>query len=275
MIGLLPRTFLPQHDDNRMRQEGDVSRARADFMKAASPNLRLLLRRRLSWMNAFVGPGDIVVELGCGAGLTGFFVTNARILATDVRPYPWTAACVDALRLPFAPASIDAFICVNMIHHLANPTGFLDAISLCLRPGGMLLIHEPNPSFMMLLALRIMRHEGWSFDVDAFDPSVPANDPADPWSGNNAVSKLLFGDFGRFRQRFPALEPVFDRYDEFMMFPLSGGVTAKFPVPRLPAWVLGPVARLDRILCRIAPSVFAMGRSIALRKAAAAPRSPR
>ena len=251
-----------------MNREGDVARARAEFVAAGTRNLRALLHQRLDWMNTYIEPNDIVVELGCGAGLTEFFVTSAPVLATDVRPYAWTTACVDALHLPFAPNSVDVFLCVNMIHHLAVPTAFLDSILVSLRPGGRLLIQEPNPSFMMLLALRIMRHEGWSFDVDAFDPQVAANDPSDPWSGNNAISALLFGDAARFQRRFPAFQRVFDRYSEFLLFPLSGGVTAKTAVPRLPSFVLSAATAIDAVLCRLAPSFFAMGRSIALKKRA-------
>ncbi len=266
MRGFLPRTFFPPHDQNRMAREGDVARARADFIATGTRNLHALLRQRLSWMNDFVLPDDVIVELGCGAGLTEFFVTHGRILATDVHPYPWTAGCIDALRLPFAAESVDVVICVNMIHHVAVPTTFLDAVLACLRPGGRLLIHEPHPSFMMLLALRLMRHEGWSFDVDPFDPATAANDPADPWSGNNAISQLLFGDHERFRRRFPAFRRVFDRYSEFLLFPLSGGVTAKTAMPELPDVVLRSAAAIDRLACRLSPGIFAMGRSMAFEK---------
>jgi SAM-dependent methyltransferase len=264
--GFFPTTFFPPHDQNRMGREGDVGRARADFLGKGTRNLRVLLRQRLEWMNDHINPDDIVVELGCGAGLTEFFVTRARLLATDVRPYPWTAACIHALHLPFAPESIDVFVCVNMIHHLATPTTFLDSILTCLRPGGRLLIQEPNPSFAMLAALRLMRHEGWSFAVDAYDPQVPANDPSDPWSGNNAISQLLLGDHNRFQRRFPDFRFIFDRYSEFLLFPFSGGVTAKISVPELPAIMLRATMAIDRMLCLMAPSIFAMARSIALEK---------
>ena len=249
-----------------MAHEGDVTRAREAFLGPGSGNLRALLHQRFDWMNAFLRPDDIVVELGSGAGLAEWYLTNARLLMTDVQPKPWTAACVDALHLPFAPESVDVFVCVNMIHHLASPARFLEALAQCLRPGGRLLVHEPYPSVAMLLALRLMRHEGWSFDVDAFDVDCVANDPSDPWSGNNALSQLLFADHARFERRFPALRIVRDEFSECLLFPLSGGVTAKVRVPRLPVMVLRAVAALDRLLCRIAPSVFAMGRAIALEK---------
>jgi SAM-dependent methyltransferase len=251
-----------------MADVGDAARARADFLGPGKRNLHALLRQRLAWMNDYVGEADMVVELGCGAGLTEFFVTSCKVLATDVTPYPWTAACVDAMHLPLSPSSVDVFICVNMIHHVATPVVFLDSLSRCLRPGGRVLIHEPHPSVAMLTALRLMRHEGWSFDVDVFDEQAAVNDPADPWSGNNAVSELLFGDERRFAGRFPEFEKLFDRYSEFLLFPLSGGVTAKARVPELPEAVLSAVAAVDRALCGMSPSIFAMGRSLAFRKRA-------
>ena len=112
-----------------------------------------------------------------------------------------------------------------------------------------------------------MRHEGWSFDVDVFDPAAQVNDPTDAWSGNShAVSHLLFRDLEQFTRRVPGFRVVYDRCMECLLFPLSGGVTAKTWTVELPMPVLGALARLDRLLCRLSPSVFAMGRSIALQK---------
>lgn len=248
-----------------MTYEGDVVRARAAFLAGASRNLRALLRARYEWMNDYIKADDIVVELGCGAGLTQFFVRAGTCFATDVHPYPWVNACVDALHQPFRPGSVDVFICINVIYHLAAPVNFLDLVQACLKPGGYLLVHEPNPSFLMLAILRLMNHEGWSLDVDVFDPDSIANDPADPWSGNNAISRLLFSD-QRFRRRFPDLRVVHDRFTECLLFPLSGGVTAKTWSLELPNSVLNMIARLDAVLCPAAPFVLAMGRAIALRK---------
>jgi hypothetical protein len=119
---------------------------------------------------------------------------------------------------------------------------------------------------MMLCVLRIMRHEGWSLDVDVFDPDALANDPADAWSGNNAVSHLLFRDKDRFARRFPGFQIEHDEFSESLMLPLSGGVTAKTWSLELPNGILRMVQRLDALLCWGAPSIFAMGRNIALRK---------
>jgi hypothetical protein len=51
-----------------------------------------------------------------------------------------------------------------------------------------------------------------------------------------------------------------------MMFPLSGGFTAKIKTVELPVMVLKVIDWIDWILCRLSPMFFAMGRSVVLRK---------
>lgn len=250
-----------------MTREGDVTRARADFLAGGNNNLQALIRQRCEWMNDFINNEDIVVELGCGAGLTSFFLRRGQLFATDLRSYHWVSACVDATCLPFKPGAVDVFICVNMIHHLAAPVKFLEDLQACLSPGGYILIHEPNPSWLMLAILRLMNHEGWSLDVDVFDPDAVANDPSDPWSGNNAISRLIFSDC-RFATRFPLLRVVREHFSECLLFPVSGGVTAKIPTVRLPKVLLNLIIRFDKVLCLLAPYGLALGRSIAIQKVA-------
>ncbi|MBV8739396.1 MAG: class I SAM-dependent methyltransferase [Alphaproteobacteria bacterium] len=260
--------YLPKHAQNRMASEGNLVRARMDFDSKKMNNLQFLLRKRYEWMNEFIRNDDIVIEIGAGAGLSKCFIDHKNLIATDVSPYPWIDLCIDALDLPFGAKTIDVIICVNVIHHLATPIKFLLDAHRCLKNGGYLLLLETNPSLLMLLALRIMRHEGWSFDCAVFDPASCANDPADPWSGNNAISHLLFGDKRLFERNLPGYEIARDVFSECMLFPLSGGVTAKTRTVELPNSVLSIVDRIDSFLCRVAPTMFAMARSVALRKKA-------
>ena len=51
---MLKRTYLPRHDENLMRHEGDTFRARNAYFDRGSANLRELLRRRYEWMNQFI-----------------------------------------------------------------------------------------------------------------------------------------------------------------------------------------------------------------------------
>jgi SAM-dependent methyltransferase len=262
----MPRRYVPVHGENRMRFEGDSEHARAAFLTNRSNNLQLLLRNRYEWMNRYIQQNDVVVEIGSGAGLARFFIRSPNLLLTEVVPHQWVNLCADALLLPFASNNVDVFICSNVLHHVPAPMQFLSEACRCLKPRGYLLIQEPHPSLLYLLAVKIMRHEGWSFDVDVFDAAERVNDPTDPWSGNNAVSYLLFRDPSDFGRRCPGFCVVYDHFLECLLFPLSGGVTAKTRTVELPMFALRAVASLDRLLCRLAPSVFAMSRSIVLQK---------
>lgn len=262
----LPATYFPKHTQNRMASEGDLVRARADFVSRKSNNLEFLLRNRYAWMNDYIEKEHTVIEIGAGAGLSKSFIKRSTVITTEISHYPWVDICVDALNLPFHSDSIDVFICINVLHHLTTPIRFLRDVYRCLKGGGHLLLLEPNPSLLLLIALRIMRHEGWSFELNVFDPAVCVNDPADPWSGNNAISYLLFADKSAFEKNAPGFEIMHDAFSECIMFPLSGGVTAKIRTVELPVRLLKIIDRIDHRLCRLAPMIFAMARSLVLRK---------
>jgi SAM-dependent methyltransferase len=259
-------TYFPAHADNRMQFEGEVELARARYLAEQPATLTRLLRQRYAWMRPYLANRTQVVELGSGAGFAKQFLPDVPILLTDVGHYPWIDLEVNAMQPPFAPASIDAFICSHMIHHLYSPRQFLDIVHEQLRPGGLLVIQEVHTGLMLRILLRLMRHEGWSFDVDVFDRNAVANDPSDPWSANCAIPRLLFDDHARFAREVPGFHIVHDALSETLLFPLSGGVIAQTWRPALPAFLLDLVEWLDRGLVALAPNVCAMGRSLVLQK---------
>jgi SAM-dependent methyltransferase len=264
---LFPRTYFPSHFQNRMESEGDLQQARDRFLLAKNNNLRKLLHNRYVWMNEYIKRDDVVVDIGAGAGFSQEFI-KTEVTVTEIIPYHWVDICVDAANLPFGAETLDVVICSNVLHHFATPIRFLEKVYECLKPGGHVLIFEPNPSFLLLLALRMMRHEGWSFEVDVFDPTALANDPKDPWSGNNAISYLMFRDPNVFEENSPGFEVIHHSFAECMMFPLSGGVTAKTKIINLSITMLRIIDWLDGKLCRLSPYIFAMARLVVLRKRA-------
>jgi len=54
--------------------------------------------------------------------------------------------------------------------------------------------------------------------------------------------------------------------NECFLFLLSGGVIATAPTIQLPRAILTSIQWIDRVLVAVLPSIFAMGRSIVLRK---------
>ena len=263
---LLRGPYFPAHADNRMRFEGDVTGARARYLAERPVALTRLLTRRYGWMRPFLAGRERVVELGSGAGFAKLFLSDLPILLTDVGHYPWIDLAVNAMQPPFAAASVDAFICSHMIHHLCSPRRFLEVVHQQLRPEGLLVIQEIHTGLMLRALLRLMRHEGWSFDVDVFDRDAVANDPRDPWSANCAIPRLLFDDPVRFAREVPGFRLVHDALSETLLFPLSGGVIAQAWRPAVPTALVDLVEWLDRRLVALAPDVCAMGRSIVLQK---------
>ena len=262
----LRKAFIPTHQENRMKNEGDLESARQQFLEKDFSNLHYLLRNRYSWMNKYLYGREFVVELGAGAGFSRFFITNEKLILTDVDCHQWVDRQVDAMNLPFEDNSVDCFICSHMIHHIYNPKKFFHGVQAKLKDGGLLLIQEINTSLLMRTILKLMCHEGWSYDVNVFDEDEVANNPDDPFSANCAIPELLFTDDGTFENEFPGLKIIRNSLCECFTFPLSGGVISKHKTIELPFAVLKAINQLDRACIAVIPSVFAMGRSVVIRK---------
>lgn len=266
MQSLLPRIYFPSHTENRMVSEGDVAAARARFLTERPNNLNFLLEQRYGWMNEYLCGKERVVELGSGAGFAKEFIRNISLKLTDIVKHPWIDEQVDAVKLPYEPESLDAIICSHMIHHIASPVTFFKQARRALKKDGLILISEIYTSYLMRALLRVMRHEGWSYNIDIFDEKQVANDPSDPWSANCAIPQLLFSDPARFSQALPGLKIERCELTECLIFPLSGGVIAKTKTVHLPKWALELLHGLDQCLVSVAPRFFALGMRVVVRR---------
>jgi SAM-dependent methyltransferase len=168
--------------------------------------------------------------------------------------------------MELASGSVDVLIASHNIHHFHSPYKFFKECERVLNEDGVLLIQELNTSLLMRILLRVMRHEGWSYDVDVFNEHVIVNEKHDLWSANCAVPEMLFTDTTRFEQTFPGLKVEVNELCECILFPLSGGVISKTRMPELPGFLLKAVLLLDLLLVWAAPSLFALGRRVVVRK---------
>lgn len=266
---LLKKPYRPAHKDNRMRDEGDVAKARKSYFSKPSNNLNFLLAGRYSWMNDYIKETDSGLEIGAGTGISKIFIKNKYFLLTDFCENEWLdVKNVDALATPFNNESFDFIISSNMVHHVPFPKKFFKEMSRILRPGGVLLIQDINASFFMRVILRLMRHEGYSYDLDVFDEECICTDKKDLWSANCAISDILFKDKNKFERELPFFKIEKHEFSEFFIFLNSGGVIAKtFFVP-LPVWALKFTKILDDVLSGIFPEILALQRRVVLRKTA-------
>ena len=256
--------FLPNHSENKMGHEGDVELARKRYIKKKTNNLDFLLNKRFNWMNNYIKKEHKVIELGSGAGLSQFYIKQ-KIILSDVNMRDYIDQKIDAMNMTMADNSVDIFICSHMIHHVAKPKVFLKSLEKKLVPGGLILIQEINTSFLMRVILYLMKHEGYSYKKNVFDEKSVSNNPSDPWSANCAIPELLFKNTQLFEKNIP-LKIIYNSLNEFLIFPLSGGVISKTKTINLPMFILKIIDCFDRLLIKIFPNFCAFGRSVVLKK---------
>lgn len=92
-----------------------------------------------------------VIDLGAGRGELSSRLAKQGHDVTAVERYtaqfeadvPLVSADVDTT-WPFADASIDAVMAIEILEHLENPRGFLREAERVLRPGGVAIVSTPN-----------------------------------------------------------------------------------------------------------------------------------
>ncbi len=257
--------FFPKHEDNLMEEEGNVIKAREDFLVKKFNNLDFLLATRYKWMNKYLEDDMHIIEVGAGAGFSKLYL-DKEVLLTDAARNSWIDRYLDATNMELPDNSVDIIIASHTMHHFYNPAKFLFECLRVLKKGGLILIAEINTSFFMRLLLRVLRHEGYSYDVDVFNTETIVNDKNDLWSANCAVPEILLTDEKKFEDFFEGLEIQLNESCEFMIFPLSGGVISKRRVPELPVFLLKLVDLMDSFLIKMLPSIFALGRRAVIKK---------
>lgn len=267
---ILGKPFFPKPEDNRMGNHGDVAAARRSYYERRSRNLSYLLEQRYAWVRPYIDPEhDEGLELGCGIGVTKDFVQARSLLLTDYDDNDWLDVVdVDATATPFADGSFDFVLIQNAIHHLAQPIRLFPEVARILRPGGLFLIRDVKCSFMQRAMAHLTKVEGYSYDVDVYDRDAVLSDPANLWEANNAIPDLLFDDLDRFHREVPEFRVEHQHFDEFLLTVNSGGVTHKTVSIPLPERALRLLHAVDRRLTGRFPGVFAMQRSLVLRKVA-------
>lgn len=126
----------------------------------------------------YIAPADRVLDLGCGAGgflqlmaplareaigadLSPGFVEAARAMVAERGFGNVRVELVEAGRLPFADGSIDVAVLVDVIHHLEDVPSTLAELRRVLRPGGKLLVFEPNKRNPLLWLLCLLDRNEW------------------------------------------------------------------------------------------------------------------
>ncbi len=127
-------------------------------------------------------------------------------------------------------------------------------------------MNEPETSFFLTFIQYILDDEGWSFKVDIFNKKKKISNSNNPWISNTAIASMLFKNKKKFNNNFPQYKIVKNELTEFFTFLNSGGVNSSFKFFSFNKRTLKIIEFIDKILIGIFPSIFALNRSVVLKK---------
>lgn len=164
-------------------------------------------------------PQGKIVELGSGAGFLKDIIPN--LVTSDVIMGPGIDKVISATKIPFADASITAFIMMNVFHHIKNPEKALNEIQRCLKKGGKIIMIEPTNSLWSKFIYHYFHHENFNTKADW---KIPGNGRLS--DANMAIPWIIFQrDRKVFEKKFPNLKiDHFQSHSPFSYL-LSGGLS--------------------------------------------------
>ncbi len=253
---------------NRMKIVANIQKAIIEFKKDKNRNLNFLLFKRFNWMNNYISENDNGLEVGAGAGFTRKYIKNKNFLISDYANFDHLdLKNIDAQDTKLEKESFNFIIASNMLHHVPYPIKFLNEMFRILKPNGKLIIQEAHPSLIFQIITLIMHHEGFDFTKNVWDEKIPMSQEDDVWSGNIAISHLIFDNMAKFNEKFgDKFEIIHQKFFECFIFLNSGGVSSKTIYLPLNNFFLKILSFLDDVLIKIFPNIFALGRQIVLRK---------
>ncbi len=255
-------------EENKMNSVANTKKARELYYSAKSSNLKFLLEKRFSWMNKFIKDEHTGIEVGSGAGFTREFIENKNLKLTDLGDDDHLDfKNIDAQRTGFKDESFDFVISSNMIHHIPYPIKFFKEMNRILKKEGKLIIFESYCSITFQIITILMKHEGFDFTLNVWDEENAKSDEDNAWHGNIAVPHLIFDDKKKFKENLDEYFKInYEKLTECLIFLNSGGVTSKTKYIPMNRFFLNILHFIDRILIKILPSIFCMGRRIVLTK---------
>jgi LSD1 subclass zinc finger protein len=208
-----------------------------------------VLPRLIDWLGddfhgAGVGP---VLDLGCGVGFFGRAWAEkgpkgVPLVGMDLQINLLGEAGEgylgrvegDVHRLPMRDASYGAVVFANALHHVSDPVRALSEVRRILRPGGLVVAHDPREVGVIELAKKVIRKNS-----DVFTEYHRAFSPAE--------YKSIFAQAGLSLTRFAAVDPF---------GPLVATGLDMLKIGRLGVAkpVAAALARLDAVVERVDPS---------------------
>ena len=211
---------IPDLDDPRatafharlIREKGFLRRLYEDFYREFCREMNGISR-------------GTAVELGSGGGFLKSFLPG--VITSDVRFVPGHDLCFGVERMPFQDDSVEAFLMLNVLHHLKAPLLSLAEMNRCLKEGGKIVMIEPANTPWGRFIYRNFHHED-------FDPSGgwTVKGEGTLSAANGALPWILFRrDRERFRKEFPSLRIEKIKCHTPFRYLASGGLSTRQLLP--------------------------------------------
>lgn len=183
--------------------------------------------------------GKYIVELGSGGGFIKEVIPQA--ITSDVMELPNVDKQFSATDMPFEDQSVDAFLMIDVLHHINDTKRFLKEMTRCLKQGGKVCMIEPANTPWSRFIYKNFHHEpfdpsaGWGFEGQG--PLTSANG-AIPWI-------VFFRDREIFEKEFTDLSIERLCVHTPLRYLLSGGLTIR---QLLPSSLYSAVKLCERLL---------------------------
>ena len=203
-------------------------------------------------------PSGIILELGSG----GSYLKDLEpaILTSDVVAGV-AEQVIDGRKLPFPDASVRALLLTHVFHHIPDVELFFREAQRVLVPGGVISMIEVAHTPFARFFFKRFHHE--PYDDKHLDWAFAQSDSM--MDSNQALSWLVFErDRPRFERSFPDLHLEATRWMPWLTYLVSGGVTARYLIPRF----MNPLLIGSEFLLRPFAAVFALHWHIRVRKTA-------
>ena len=229
---------------------------------SGNKNFIYLLNKRLGWMKKYTKNRVNILEFGSSNCLSRFIISN-KVICTDISKNKLIDFYLDMnnLKLPKKyKKKYDVLIFNHCLHHSKNPISVLKNISKkIIKKGGFVLINEPETSIIFKFFLKIFKHE-------RYDDNIKKIHNKNFWYENNSTGKLLFSN-KRVNDLFlNEYKIIKNDLNEFLIFLNCSGNGVNTPYIPLNYFFLKIVDKIDKILIKMFPSIFALNRKIILKK---------
>ncbi len=197
-----------------------------------------------------------IVELGSGGGFLKDVIKG--VTTSDILPLPDNDMVLVGLNMPFEDNSVDAFIMVDVFHHVPDSKLFLEEMQRTLKPGGRIIMSEPCNSLWGRIIYQNFHHE--TFNPKG-DWKIPGSGPMS--DANGALPYIVFErDKSIFKTTFPALNIIKNKKHTPLRYLISGGVSM---VQLVPNWSFGFFKAIEKILTPFS-SWFSMFQLVVIEK---------